>query len=112
PARARSEDRSERAPDAEVRVSLGGDADALGDLDECVAQPAPELVPFVDVRRRLRAQLVGRQRQLLGRLVDPRSDLTARDLGVELDAPRALSEPERLRADRAPRELVRAGRDA
>ena len=43
-------------------------------------------------------------------LADPALDLSARHLGMELDAPRRLAQPVRLREPSAARELGRSGK--
>ena len=60
--------------------------------------------------RRLEQRCAVRSRIVL--VGDPLLDLGERDLGVELHAPHALAEPERLRASRAVRELLSSGRHA
>src|SRR5436305_9928518 len=88
-----------------------GRADALRHLEERAAELAAEVVPPLDSLLRLAGdRLEVEPRRGVDR--QPPRDLDARHLGVELDSPRCVAEPERLRAHSAPSELDRPRRHA
>src|SRR5262249_15574655 len=76
------------------------------DVEKAVAESAAELVPGQDLGARLGAQRLGveadRDRvRIVPVVVDPRFEVRERDLGVELDPPRALADAVGLHADAA-----------
>src|SRR6266540_3979962 len=75
---------------------------ALGDGEERAAEVATERRPVADPLARLLRQ-TGRARVRL--VLDPAQCLRTGHLGVELDPPGPVAEPERLGADRAACEL-------
>src|SRR6266508_6712725 len=96
-----------RPPDA-----LSGNSRPLGHFDEGAAQAAPELVPLADPRLGVGGQLgaINVARQLV-LVLEPEADRLQGHLGMALDAPGRLAEPERLVAARAARELDGSGRN-
>ena len=76
----------------------------LRDREEAVAERLAECVPLLDVLGGLgREGLPGPD--LVWAIGDPALDLRPGHLGVKLDPPGPVAQPERLRADAAPRKL-------
>src|SRR2546426_8957409 len=78
------------------RSRLDGSGDSLGRVDERVAEITAERVPRFDPLSRCGEQSLGVDRMPL-LFVDPALHLLERHLGMELDAPRVVAEPEGLR---------------
>src|SRR6266567_495172 len=76
-----------------------------------IAELAAQRVPHLDATSRFREELVGLERKGPPLLLHPALHLLERHLRMELDAPRVVAEPKRLRARRALRQLDPAGRD-
>src|SRR6266487_4633822 len=88
---------------------LDGTGDSLGSVDEAGAELTAQRVPRFDPLCRFGEQRAGVDWQPL-LLVDPALYLVKRHLGMELHAPRAVAEPEGLRAHAVARQLDRARR--
>ena len=84
--------------------ALGGDCDPRGGFDEVPAEGPPELRPLGGVPVVLGEELVSRPGHLVRSFGQPGLEGRPVDLGMELDGPHRVAEPERLGAALAPRE--------
>src|SRR5690348_18840 len=96
-----------RTAAARTSANASGGTQMLGRGEERAAEAAPQLVPASDPLARLGPQPLGIGRRI-ARVVDPAAELRLRDLGMELDAPAPLAEPERLERRRTVRERHRS----